>query len=149
MEIQNLRAIYLPDIEKTSGPSIYGIVKSRDGLYWESDCSNLPEGSDVSTAGFDLPFIDEDWLIMESVQEQDSNGKELFEMDIVEVEGYYQKYFVIVRAGYSFVLFDGANGILNDPEGNVWGKCKYVCPVWDGHKIDTSFNIKETLKTLF
>lgn len=140
MEIENLRAIYLPDMEQSSGVAVYTIAKSRDGLHWESDVVG------AKAAGFDLPFIDENWLIMESVQVTDSADKELFEMDIVELEGYYQKYFVIVRAGYSFVLFDGANGILNDPDGNIWDSCKYVCPVWDFHNIETKINFKKALK---
>jgi len=136
MEIENLRAIYLPDIETEYGPCVYQIINSRDGLHWDPDTSNLPEGTDVSCASFDLPFIDEKWMIMQSVQEEDSEGNELFEMDVVETEGYYQKYFIVVRSGHSFVLFDGGSGILKDPEGIVWKSCKYVCSVWDSHKLN-------------
>jgi hypothetical protein len=133
MEIQDLRAIYLPDMESTQGVSTYTIIKSRDGLHWGNDV-------DSNSASFDLPFIDEDWMIMNSVQETDSAGHELYEMDIVELKGYYQKYFIVIRVGHSFVLFDGATATLNDPEGKVWSECKYVCPIWNSASIeDTAF----------
>ena len=135
MEIQDLRAIFIPDMESAHGPSTYSVIKSRDGLYWEPDISNLPDGVDMSCASFDLPFIDERWLITESVQEVDSENKPIFEMDIIEVEGYYQKYFIVVRLGYTFVLFDGSNSVLSDPQGEVWGKCKVVCPIWESSNI--------------
>ena len=134
MEIENLRAIYLPDLESTHGPSTYTVMKTRDGLHWDPDTSNLPDG--VKCASFDVPFINEDWMIMQSVLETDSEGNEIFEMDIVEVEGQYQKHFVVVRAGYSFVLFDGHSSILSDPQGEIWKTSKVVCPIWESSKVE-------------
>jgi hypothetical protein len=141
MEIQDLRAIYLPDMETESGTPIYTIIKSRDGLHWDSN-------SDKITASFDLPFIDENWLLMNSVHETDSYEKELFEMDIVEVSGYSQKYFVIIRAGYAFALFDGIDSVVSDPKGEIWAKCKYVCPVWESHTISDLNFTKSTSKII-
>lgn len=142
MEIQNLRAIYLPDTQNANIP-VYTVIKDRDGLHW-SDKEN------VTNTSFDLPFIDEDWLIMQSTMVEDSNGKELFEMDVVELSGYYQKYFVIVRVGYTFALFDGHSGIVSDPEGTVWQECKYVCEAWNSGNLDTFAPITKTqLKNRF
>lgn len=135
MEIDNLRAVYLPDIDDSITP-IYTIVKNRDGLHWAPDTSDLSYRFDRTCTGFDLPFIDDEWMIMQTAMELDINDKEIFEMDVVEVTGYHQTHFIVVRSGHSFVLFDGHSGILNDPMGEVWKSCKVVCPIWDASNLE-------------
>jgi hypothetical protein len=130
MEIENLRAIYLPDMETVDGASTHKVIQSLEGLYW----SPSTKGGKVHP--FEVPFMYEDWMIMQSVLVSDSTDTEIFEMDIVEVEGEFQKYFIVIRVGYAFMLFDGHSGVLNDPQGAIWSKCKVRCPVWESSSIE-------------
>lgn len=139
MEYTNIRAVNLTEADTSDNAQTYKVNNYNNNLYWESSTPDT-----VNRISFETPFISDDWLITQSTLMSDGNN-ELYELDIVQLDGYYQPYFIILREGNTFVFFDGLDGILNDSDGQAWSNCKYVCPVWESANLSHFFNKSDIL----
>jgi uncharacterized phage protein (TIGR01671 family) len=59
-------------------------------------------------------------LLEQSTGLLDRNGKEIYEGDIVRVDNAYTNKFIVEYNAPKFTLFDGRNGVLDDPHGDVF-----------------------------
>ena len=139
MEYTNIRAVNLTEADTSDNAHTYKVNNYNNHLYWESSTLDI-----INQISFEIPFVSDDWLVTQSTLMSDGNN-ELYELDIVQLDGYYQPYFIIIREGNTFVFFDGVDGILNDSDGQAWSKCKYVCPVWESSNLSHFFNKSDIL----
>ncbi len=72
------RAWYKPDFQTKSGPLKFIQVREGDSLWF------VCEKDEGICYPFNIPFEDEDWIVQQFVGLLDSEGKEIYEGDIIQ-----------------------------------------------------------------
>lgn len=76
--IKKFRAFYKPDFDTSDGPIKFNMKIIDHELFFVAECDEEIRYS------FEIPFVDDDWVIQQYIGMNDMDGVEVYEGDLVD-----------------------------------------------------------------